>query len=148
NTINNLDTIIKRSNIFKYDVYQIRKFNENIEAINNYLKKQLYMNKTIIICLKQHQMKTFPNYLESPYIITNENNIIEKSINIIERSTTRVTTTTPKATTKTTTTTTTTNSSTTTGKVATGDSTSVALLIGMLMLAGAGVVVARKRIAE
>ena len=86
NTINNLDTIIKRNNIFKYDVYPIRKFNENIEAINNYLKKQLYMNKTIIICLKQHQMKTFPNYLESPYIITNENNIIEKSINIIEKS--------------------------------------------------------------
>ncbi len=39
-------------------------------------------------------------------------------------------------------------SSSATGKVATGDSTSVALLIGMLMLAGAGVVVARKRIAE
>lgn len=51
------------------------------------------------------------------------------------------------ATTKTTTSTTSTTSSAT-GKVATGDSTSVALLIGMLMLAGAGVVVARKRIAE
>ncbi|MBQ1992403.1 MAG: LPXTG cell wall anchor domain-containing protein, partial [Clostridia bacterium] len=47
-----------------------------------------------------------------------------------------------------TTTTTTGTSSTATGKVATGDSTSVALLIGMLMLAGTGVVIARKRIAE
>ena len=38
------------------------------------------------------------------------------------------------------------NTSTTTGKVATGDSTSVAILLGVLMLAGAAVVVFRKKI--
>ena len=37
-------------------------------------------------------------------------------------------------------------STTTTGKVATGDSTSVAILLGVLMLAGAAVVVFRKKI--
>ncbi len=37
---------------------------------------------------------------------------------------------------------------TTTGKVATGDSTSVAMLLGVLMLAGATVVAARKRMAK
>ena len=57
-------------------------------------------------------------------------------------------TTATDATKATTTTTTTTTNSSATGKVATGDSTSVALLIGMLMLAGAGIVVARKRVAE
>ena len=86
NTINNIDTIIKKSNTFKYDVHQIKKFNENIEAINEYLKKQLYINKTIIICLRKHQIKTFPNYLECPYIITNENKIIDNTVNIIEKS--------------------------------------------------------------
>ena len=40
----------------------------------------------------------------------------------------------------------TTASTTTTGKVATGDSTSVAILLGVLMLAGAAVVVFRKKI--
>ena len=83
NTINNIDTIIKKSNTFKYDVHQIKKFNENIEAINEYLKKQLYINKTIIICLRKHQIKTFPNYLECPYIITNENKIKTRYIAII-----------------------------------------------------------------
>ncbi|MDY2855872.1 MAG: PT domain-containing protein [Oscillospiraceae bacterium] len=39
-------------------------------------------------------------------------------------------------------------SSTSTGKVATGDSAAVAILLSVLVLAGAGVVVARKRIAE
>ncbi len=45
-------------------------------------------------------------------------------------------------------TTTTTTSSTATGKVATGDSTSVTILVGMLMLASAGIVFARKKISE
>ena len=40
------------------------------------------------------------------------------------------------------------NASTSTGKVATGDSATVAILLSVLVLAGAGVVVAKKRIAE
>jgi hypothetical protein len=52
NTINNIDNKIPKKNTFKYEVNTIRKFNENVEAINDYLKKQLYINKTIIICLK------------------------------------------------------------------------------------------------
>ena len=39
-------------------------------------------------------------------------------------------------------------STTTTGKVATGDSATVAILLSVLVLAGAGIVVARKRIAK
>jgi len=86
NTINNLDNVIKKSNTFKYDVYSIKKFNENIELINDYLKKQLYINKTIVICLKKNQINTFPKYLECPYILTNEQNIINNTINIIEKN--------------------------------------------------------------
>ncbi|MBQ7104686.1 MAG: transcription-repair coupling factor [Bacilli bacterium] len=86
NTLNNIDSIIPKKNTFKYDVHQIRKFNENVEAINEYLKKSLYINKTIIICLRKHQLKTFPNYLECPYIITNDEKIIDNSINIIEKN--------------------------------------------------------------
>ena len=40
------------------------------------------------------------------------------------------------------------NASTSTGKVATGDSATVAILLSVLVLAGAGIVVARKRIAK
>lgn len=86
NTINNLDNTISKKNTFLYDVHPIRKFNENIEAINDYLKKSLYINKTIVICLKKHQIRTFPNYLECPYIITNEYEIINNTVNIIEKS--------------------------------------------------------------
>ena len=86
NTINNLDNVISKNNTFKYDVNVIRKFNENIEAINDYLKKNLYLNKTIIICLKRNQLKTFPNYLETNYIYTDETKIIPNTVNLIEKS--------------------------------------------------------------
>lgn len=85
NTINNLDNIISKKNTFKYEVNTIRKFNEDIEAINDYLKKNLYLNKTIIICLKPNQIKTFPNYLECQFILTNEFKIIPNTVNIINK---------------------------------------------------------------
>lgn len=86
NTINNLDNIIPKNRTYSYDVKTIRKFNEDIDAINDYLNKSLYINKTIVICLKKYQIKSFSKYLTCSYIITNENQIIDNTVNIIEKS--------------------------------------------------------------
>ena len=86
NSINNLDNIIPKNRTFNYEVHTIRKFNEDIEAINDYLNKSLYMNKTVIICLKKYQIKNFSNYLTCNHIITNECEIVEKNINLIDKN--------------------------------------------------------------
>ena len=86
NSINNLDNVIPKNKTYDYNVHTIRKFNEDIEAINDYLNKSLYVNKTVIICLKSYQIKTFSSYLNCNYVITNENEILENSVNIIDKS--------------------------------------------------------------
>jgi len=84
NSINNIDSVISKKNTFNYDVHAIKNFAENIEAINSYLKNSLYMNKTIIICLKDYQIKTFSKYIESSYIITDSDKIISNTINFVK----------------------------------------------------------------
>ncbi len=86
NTINNLDTFVKKDKIFNYDVKSIRKFNEDVDAINDYLSKSLYLNKTVVICLKKYQIKNFANYLKCQYVITDENGIVNNTVNLIEKN--------------------------------------------------------------
>ncbi len=85
NSINNIDSQVPASRTFKYDVKSIRKFNEDIEVIKDYLREKLEQNKTIIIYLKEYQIKSFTNYIELPYIITNENEIFKDRLNIIRK---------------------------------------------------------------
>lgn len=70
-------------NLYHIDCKEIPSFNENIDAINNFLSDQLYLNKYIIIYLKEIQVKNFVKALKSPYIITDLDNIQKGKINII-----------------------------------------------------------------
>ena len=74
------------SKVYNYEVKSVPKFSENVELINEYIRKQLYNNKTIIIAINNRQIKSFVKYLDSPYVITEENDIFDNKINIINFS--------------------------------------------------------------
>lgn len=82
-TINNLDTTLKLDNIYQFDVKTITNFNENIDAINDFLNLSLRQNKTVLIYLKSFQVKNFVKFLNCPNVLTNENDIHLQMVNII-----------------------------------------------------------------
>ena len=84
NTIDNYFNEV--SKVYNYEVKSVPKFSENVELINEYIRKQLYNNKTIIIAINNRQIKSFVKYLDSPYVITEENDIFDNKINIINFS--------------------------------------------------------------
>ena len=64
-----------------YKMKEVPKFHENIDAIENYLRAN--SSKTIILCLKEYQIKPFSKNINIPFIITNLDNIYIDKINII-----------------------------------------------------------------
>jgi len=83
-----IDNILedKSVKILNFECKEISQFHENIEVINNYFKEQLYLNKKIIVCLKDYQVKNFVKVLEVPYILTDENNYVSNHVNIIQKN--------------------------------------------------------------
>ncbi len=82
-----IDNILKDKNIqvYYFDCKEIASFHENIDAINHFLSEQLYLNKIIIIYLKEIQVKNFVKELTNSYIITDEDNIQKGVINVIKK---------------------------------------------------------------
>lgn len=82
-----VDNIVKDKSIkvYYFDSKEISPFHEDIDAINAYIKKQLSNSKTIIIYLKENQYKNFIKVLESSYVLTNENDIKENMVNIVNK---------------------------------------------------------------
>ena len=80
-----IDNILndKDINIYYFDAKEISPFHENIEAINNFINEQLYLNKYVLIYLKEIQIKNFVKELSSNYIITDESNVQKNVVNII-----------------------------------------------------------------
>ena len=83
NTLDNLFKNIPSNQIINFNVKEIDNFNENIEFINKYLSENILLNKTIIIALKDYQIKSFTKFLNQNYLLTTYNNIVENKINII-----------------------------------------------------------------
>ena len=75
----------KDISVYKLNAKEIPPFHENIEAINKYINEQVYLNKYVIIYLKEIQVKNFTKVLESSYIITTEDNLKLGVVNIIEK---------------------------------------------------------------
>ncbi len=84
NTIDNIFQEIPKKNVIDFKSSEIESFNENIEKINKYLKENLDNKKTIIIALKDYQIKSITRYIESSYILTKPNKLFAEAINIIE----------------------------------------------------------------
>ena len=84
NTLDNLFDKNKYNNIYSYGVKTVPQFYENIESINDYIKVQLSTNKTVVICLKEHQINALLKFLNHKYVLTTLNNIFDNIVNIVK----------------------------------------------------------------
>lgn len=78
NLLNDKDFIV-----YQFDCKEIPSFHENIEAINHFLSEQLYLNKLVIVYIKEIQVKNFRKELKVSSIITDEENLEKGKVNII-----------------------------------------------------------------
>ena len=85
NTIDNIIDGLDKNNVTNFTIHEIDNFNENIDQINSFLSKSIDSGKTIIIALKEFQIKSFTKYINEQYIITNIQNIMPNTINIINK---------------------------------------------------------------
>ena len=83
NTIDNYIDEINKTKVTNYDIKEINNFNENVDAINKYLQDKIYLGNTIIIAIKDFQIKSITKYIEEKYVITSIDNIFKNEINII-----------------------------------------------------------------
>ncbi len=83
NTIDNIFDNIPKSDVIDFTIKEVNNFNENIELINKFISDNLYMGRTVIIALKDFQIKSITKYLTETYIVTNITNIIDNKLNII-----------------------------------------------------------------
>ena len=82
-----VDNILKDKSIqiYYFDSKEIASFHENIEAINHFLAEQLYLNKLVIVYLKEIQVKNFSKELTSSHVITDEEHLQKGVVNIVLR---------------------------------------------------------------
>ena len=72
---------VKLKEIVDFKMKEVPKFHENLDAIEAFLANK--DKKTIIVCLKDYQIKSLTKNLKINYLITNINEIIEGQVNII-----------------------------------------------------------------
>ena len=72
----------KKLEIIDFKIKSIPKFHENIEAIENYLENP--SKQTIIVAIKNYQIKTLTKHLKCSYLITKKDEIIEQNVNFID----------------------------------------------------------------
>ena len=72
---------VKLYEIIDFKMKEVPKFHENIEAIDAFFANK--DKKTIIVCLKEYQIKSLTKNIKSHYLITNINEIIEGQVNIV-----------------------------------------------------------------
>ena len=73
----------KNNKQMKFDVGTIESFYENVEAIKEYINMNLNTGKTVIICLKDYQIKSFIKFIDMDYVLDTFDNIHLGKLNII-----------------------------------------------------------------
>ena len=81
-SINNISSDNKIK-VFNYDVQKLDSFDENASLINDYIRKCLNENKTVIICLKEYQIKNIIKILNMKFVETTIDNIFLNKVNIV-----------------------------------------------------------------
>ncbi len=82
----NVLTSIRVNNYIDYNSKSIDKFGENFDKINDYLKKCISLNKTVVICLSTINVNKFIDMIDVNYVLTNENEVLDNKVNIINKS--------------------------------------------------------------
>lgn len=67
----------------KFDVSTLESFHENVEAIKDYIRTNLKKGNTIIVCLKDYQIKSFIKFIDLNHVLVSENEIVENQLNIM-----------------------------------------------------------------
>ena len=70
--------------IINFGINTINNFNENIEAINHFLIKNINEKKTILICLRKFQIKSLLKHLAVKVVESSFDSIFLNSVNIID----------------------------------------------------------------
>ncbi len=83
-SLNNIT--LKDIDICRYDVSEVPLFNEDVSRIEAYLRKMLHDKKTVVICLKKHQINAITKHLNVPFVLSNVNEVVKCKINIIVRN--------------------------------------------------------------
>jgi len=78
------DTFKGKKKKVTFDLRTIDPFHENIEAIRGYIIKNLNDGKTIIVCLKDYQIKSFSKFIDLEYFCVKDKLIDENKLNIME----------------------------------------------------------------
>jgi len=83
----NIDNLLsdRKISILDFNIHTVPLFHEDIDAINEYLKKNYDARKTIVICLNKNQIKYLSPKLSVPFVSSSEENILLEKINIIEK---------------------------------------------------------------
>lgn len=80
NTINS----VKSKNSINIDIKKPPLFYGDINELNAYIKKELYLNHTVILSLNKNQQKKYIKEIDFTYHITDLNDIYPSSLNIID----------------------------------------------------------------
>ena len=77
------DNLVSDKNIklIDFKMKEVPKFKENLDGIENFINAN--NGKTIILTLKNYQIKSFTKRIKFRYLITDINNIIKNEVNII-----------------------------------------------------------------
>lgn len=84
-TINNVVNSKDISELKKFGVRTINNFAENADNINNFIRKAIDDQKTVLICLKQHQLRSIIKILNMKVIESTFGDIQLGSVNLIEK---------------------------------------------------------------
>lgn len=73
------------TNAVSFDVRTINNFSEDAESINKYINDSIHNDKTVLICLKDYQIRSILKYLNMSIVETDFNNIQLGKVNLIRR---------------------------------------------------------------
>jgi transcription-repair coupling factor (superfamily II helicase) len=72
----------KNNKTIKFNVSTIESFHENVETIKHYIEMKLQCGKTVIVCLKDYQIKSFLKFIDLDHVLIKNNKIQENKLNI------------------------------------------------------------------
>ena len=69
--------------IIRFNVSEIKSFNEDLDAIKKFILTNLNNNKTVIICLKKYQLDSLCKHLNLSTVYTDFTNITLNAVNLV-----------------------------------------------------------------
>lgn len=84
----NLDnlTLDRTLPIIDFNIKTVPSFQEDIEAIHQYLRKAIESHKTVVICLSSIQIEHLIPKLTLPYLLVEEDHIVLNQINLVDKT--------------------------------------------------------------